>query len=88
MEPDITASELSAELAEVERDLENLRRQAASVRSDVGEADDPTDRGALIQQADELDGLVEQLLARREDLLRRLRGRSLDLARDALAGSG
>lgn len=75
MEPDTSASELQAQLAEVERDLENLRRQAVSVRSDVGETDDPSDRGALIQQADELDGLVEQLVARREALLRRLRDR-------------
>jgi hypothetical protein len=75
MEPDTLASELRAEIAEVERDLEDLRRQAASVRSDVGETDDPSDRGALIQQADELDGLVEQLVARREDLLRRLGSR-------------
>ncbi len=55
--------------------MENLRRQAARVRSDVGETDDPADRGALIQQADELDGLVEQLVARRDDLLRRLGSR-------------
>ena len=72
MEPDTSASALKSELAEVERDLENLRRQAASVRSDVGEEDDPADRGALIQQADELDGLVDQLVARREDLQRRI----------------
>lgn len=75
MEPDTSASEIRADLAEVERGLEDLRRQAASVRSDVGETDDPSDRGALIQQADELDGLVEQLVARREDLLRRLGSR-------------
>jgi hypothetical protein len=75
MEPDTSASELRAELAEVERDLENLRRTAASVRSDVGDADDPADRGALIQQADELDGLVEQLVARQQDLRRRIGSR-------------
>jgi hypothetical protein len=72
MDQDTSASDLRAELNEVERDLENLRKSAASVRADVGEADDPTDRGALIQQADELDGLVERLVVRREDLLRRL----------------
>lgn len=66
---DRSASDLRAELGEVERDLENLRKSAASVRADVGEAEDPTDRGALIQQADELDGLVERLVVRREDLL-------------------
>ena len=64
--------ELKAELSEVERDLENLRKTAAGVRADVGEEEDPADRGALIQQADELDGLVEDLVARRDDLLRRI----------------
>lgn len=72
MDQDTSASDLRAELNEVERDLENLRKSAASVRADVGEADDPTDRGALIQQADELDSLVDRLVIRREDLLRRL----------------
>lgn len=75
MEPDTSVSALKSELAEVERDLENLRKQAASVRADVGEEDDPADRGALIQQADELDGLVDQLVARREDLRRRIGAR-------------
>ena len=69
-----SASELKAQLDEVDRDLEGLRRTAAEVRSNVGEEDDPEDRGALIQQADELDGQVEDLLARREDLVRQLEG--------------
>lgn len=72
MDQDTAARDLRAELNEVERDLETLRNNAASVRADVGEADDPTDRGALIQQADELDSLVDRLVIRREDLLRRL----------------
>jgi hypothetical protein len=72
MNQDTSASELRAELSEVERDLDNLRKSAASVRADVGEADDPTDRGALIQQADELDGQADQLLARRDTLQQRL----------------
>ena len=72
MDQDTSASDLRAELKEVERDLENLRKSSASVRADVGEADDPTDRGALIQQADELDSLVDRLVIRREDLLRRI----------------
>lgn len=76
MDQDRPASELKAELSEVDRDLENLRGNAASVRADVGEAEDPTDRGALIQQADELDALVERLVTRREDLLRRLAEKS------------
>jgi hypothetical protein len=72
MEPDTSTSDLRAELNEVERDLESLRKSAASVRAGVGEEDDPSDRGALIQQADELDSLVDRLVIRREDLLRRL----------------
>ena len=66
--------QLRAELAEVDRDLENLRKQAAEIRSGVGDAEDPADRGALIQAADEQDNLADQLLARREDLLRRIAG--------------
>ncbi len=69
-----SASELKAQLDEVDRDLANLRRTAAEVRSNVGDEEDPEDRGALIQQADELDGQVEDLQARREDLLRQLDG--------------
>jgi len=72
MDRESSAVELSAQLAEVERDLESLRKTAASVRADVGEADDPTDRGALIQQADELDGLIDDLTARRDDLQHKL----------------
>jgi hypothetical protein len=72
MDQDRPTGDLRAELSEVERDLESLRKSAASVRADVGEADDPTDRGALIQQADELDSLVERLVLRRENLLKRL----------------
>ncbi len=72
MDSDRPAGDLRAELSEVDRDLESLRKSAASVRADVGEADDPTDRGALIQQADELDSLVERLVVRRENLLKRL----------------
>ena len=76
MDQDRPAGDLRAELSEVDRDLENLRKSAASVRADVGEADDPTDRGALIQQADELDVLVERLTLRRENLLSKLGGQS------------
>jgi hypothetical protein len=69
-----SASELKAQLDEVDHDLENLRRTAADVRSNVGDEEDPEDRGALIQQADELDGQVEDLVARRADLVRQLEG--------------
>lgn len=67
--------ELRAELAEIDKDLAELRRTAAQIRESIGEADDPADRGQLIQQADEQEGLADRLELRREDLLRRLAGR-------------
>ncbi len=72
MNADASADALQAELREVENDLENVRRTAADIRSGVGEAEDPSDRGALIQAADEQDNLADQLVIRREDLLRRI----------------
>ena len=72
MTADSSADRLRAELKEVESDLASLRRTAADIRSGVGEADDPADRGSLIQAADEQDSLAEQLSARRDDLLRRI----------------
>ena len=72
MSESTVAGQLNAELAEVERDLASVRRQAAEIRSGVGDAEDPADRGALIQAADEQDSLAEQLAARRDDLLRRI----------------
>jgi hypothetical protein len=72
MTGDSSAERLRAELKEVEDDLANLRRTAADIRSGVGEAEDPSDRGSLIQAADEQDSLAEQLAARRDDLLRRI----------------
>jgi hypothetical protein len=72
MTGDVSADGLRAELREVENDLADLRRTAADIRSGVGEADDPADRGSLIQAADEQDSLAEQLTARRDDLLRRI----------------
>lgn len=72
MDEDISAGDLRAELAELEKDLENVRKTAAEIRASVGEADDPADRGALIQAADEQDNLAEQLAARRDNLARRL----------------
>jgi predicted nucleic acid-binding Zn-ribbon protein len=67
-----SADELRTQLSEVENDIANLRRTAAQIRDGVGEAEDPTDRGALIHEADEQDNLADQLAVRREDLLRRL----------------
>ena len=72
MTGDVSADRLRAELQEVENDLANVRRTAADIRSGVGEAEDPADRGSLIQAADEQDGLADQLAARRDVLLRRL----------------
>ncbi len=74
MTGDVSADRLRAELKEVESDLANVRRTAADIRSGVGEAEDPADRGSLIQAADEQDSLADQLAARREDLLRKLAG--------------
>ncbi len=67
-----SADDLRAQLKQVETDLERVRRTAAEVRAGVGEAEDPTDRGSLIQAADEQDALAETLAARREQLLGRL----------------
>jgi uncharacterized membrane protein len=67
-----SATELRAELSQVEMDLANVRKAAADIRAGVGEADDPADRGALIQAADEQDNLADQLAARRDALARKL----------------
>jgi len=72
MTGDVSADRLRAELQEVETNLASVRRTAADIRSGIGEAEDPADRGSLIQAADEQDSLADQLAARREDLLRRL----------------
>lgn len=72
MTGDVSAEQLRAELKEVEKDLESIRRTAADIRSSVGEAEDPADRGSLIQAADEQDNLADQLAIRHDDLLRRL----------------
>ena len=72
MTGDVSADRLRAELKELEDDLASLRRTAADIRSGIGEAEDPADRGSLIQSADEQDALAEQLAARRDNLLRRL----------------
>jgi hypothetical protein len=69
---DEETSRLRAELAEVEKDLASVRETAAQLRENVPESEDPADRGALIQSADEQDAIAEQLVARRDDLLQRL----------------
>ncbi|MHB1875212.1 MAG: hypothetical protein ACYCPF_10200 [Streptosporangiaceae bacterium] len=63
---------LRAELAEVDREIARVRQSAEQIRSGVSEAEDPADRGALIQAADEQENLGDELVVRREDLLRRI----------------
>jgi hypothetical protein len=72
MTEDVSADQLRTQLQQVETDLANVRRAAADIRSSVGEAEDPADRGSLIQAADEQDSLADTLAARRDDLERRL----------------
>lgn len=72
MDKESSATDLRAELRQLEADLANVRETAAEIRAGVGEADDPADRGALIQAADEQDNVADQLAARRDDLMRRL----------------
>ncbi|HEX9034111.1 MAG TPA: hypothetical protein VF834_19900 [Streptosporangiaceae bacterium] len=72
MNGNASTQQLRAELREVERDMEDARKTAADIRLGVGEAEDPADRGALIQAADEQDNLADQMVMRREDLLRRI----------------
>jgi hypothetical protein len=68
----VSVDQLRAQLKQVETDLANVRRAAADIRSSVGEAEDPADRGSLIQAADEQDSLADTLAARRDDLVRRI----------------
>jgi hypothetical protein len=68
----VSVDQLRAQLKQVETDLANIRRAAADIRSSVGEAEDPADRGSLIQAADEQDSLADTLAARRDDLMRRI----------------
>jgi hypothetical protein len=72
MAGDASVEQLKAELKEVETDLANIRSTAADIRSGIGEADDPADRGQLIQSAAEQDALAEGMEQRRRDLIRRI----------------
>jgi hypothetical protein len=72
MTGDVQSDRLRAELEEVESTLANVRRTVADIRASIGDAEDPADRGSLIQQADEQDSVADQLAVRRDDLLRRL----------------
>ncbi|GAA0830343.1 hypothetical protein ACFQVD_42850 [Streptosporangium amethystogenes subsp. fukuiense] len=65
---------LQEELRQVEEDLERLRSEVAEMRRQVGELGptDPVERSMMINQADEQEILVNELDARREDLLKRI----------------
>jgi outer membrane protein TolC len=67
---------LAEELKLVEEDLTRFRETAADLRRRIGDGDEePTDaaeRSALIEAAEEQEALIDQLEARREELLRRL----------------
>jgi hypothetical protein len=69
---DEAVATLRAELAEVDQEIARVRQSAEQIRSGVSEAEDPADRGALIQAADEQDNLGDELVVRREGLLRRI----------------
>ncbi len=64
---------LAGELKLVEEDLARLRGMAASLRRRIGDRDeepaDAAERSALIETAEEVEALIGQLEARREELL-------------------
>jgi len=72
----MSTDELAEEFRLVEEELTRLRETAADLRRHIGDrADEPTDaaeRSALIETAEEQEALIDQLEARREELLRRL----------------
>jgi len=72
----MSTAELAGELRLVEEDLTRLRETAADLRRRIGDrAEEPTDaaeRSALIEAAEEQEALIDQLEARREELLTRL----------------
>ncbi|GII65250.1 hypothetical protein Skr01_53350 [Sphaerisporangium krabiense] len=72
-----TPEALREELRVVDEDLAGLRQTVRELRERIGDrADGPTDMteiGALINMADEQDGFIATLEARRENLLGRLR---------------
>ena len=74
----MATAELTQELRLVEEDLARLRKTAVDLRRRIGDRDEePTDaaeRSALIEAAEEQEALIDQLEARREQLLRRLGG--------------
>jgi hypothetical protein len=71
----MSTAALADELRLVEEDLTRLRETAADLRRRIGDRDEePTDaaeRSALIEAAEEQEALIDQLEARREELLTR-----------------
>jgi hypothetical protein len=65
-------AELRSRLQEVESGLAGLRRTAAQLRESVSEQGDAADKAAALTAAAEQESLIDQLEARRLDLLRRL----------------
>jgi hypothetical protein len=74
----MTTAALTEELRLVEEDLARLRKTAVDLRRRIGDrTEEPTDaaeRSALIEAAEEQEALIDQLEARRGQLLRRLGG--------------
>jgi hypothetical protein len=76
----LTTADPSAAIAEelrlVQGDIARLGETAADLWRRIGERDeeptDPKERAALIEAAQEQEALIDQLEARREELLRRL----------------
>lgn len=64
------------ELRQVDEDLAKLRSATADLREQIGDMGptDAAERSAMIYMADEQDGVIEELEARREGLLKRLNG--------------
>ena len=64
---------IAEELRLVQDDIARLRETAADLRRRIGERDeeptDPEERSALIEAAEEQEALIDQLEARREELL-------------------
>jgi hypothetical protein len=69
-------AEIRDELRVVEEDLTELRKTAASLREEVGDATDgstdPEEHASLIENAEEQESLADQLEERRERLLAEL----------------
>ena len=70
--------ELKKELEELEAQIERLRRETAQMREEIGQSwDAPTDmmeRSVLLTNVEQQEALIDDLLIRREQILRRMKG--------------